>query len=175
MTDSAVRVRTEETTKRRVAEARWHRESSTFTCTISPADHPSAEPSLRERVDTALGIEAPVRRVILGDIDVLLDDADRPASIELYTNPARWKRAPAEDIGPLKAADVKLEATWDENGIASQSAPVTIEYDAARTTVTLRLGAPALRWVTAAEGMLIGIGERDRVAGLRFESVKMDP
>ena len=171
MPSPAVLVHTEAPTERRVATSRWDRESSTFSCAIAPATEAAADGSLRARVDAALHVEAPARRVVIGEVDVLLDAADRPASIEVYTNPAQWKRVAAGAVGTVEAAEVTLAADWDANGIASVEADVVIEHDAAGGTVTLRFGGDAKRWVGGAEGVLFGVGEDDALVAVRCAGV----
>lgn len=167
MPSPAVRVHTGAPGARRVAVARWDRESSTLTCTVAPAAEPAADASLRARVDAALHVEEAAHRVVIGEVDVLLDAADRPASIEVYTSPAQWKRVAAAAEGPAEAAEVTLAADWDANGIASVEADVTIEHDAAGGTVTLRCGGEVTRWLAAAEGLLVGVGEDEGLVALR--------
>jgi hypothetical protein len=158
---------------RRIAHARWDGESSTFTCAIERADEAAPAPSLRNRIDTLLHVEEPERRATLGGVDMLLDEANRPISIELYGNPARWKPVAAESLGVPELADVSLDLSYDVNGIASVDVPVSIEHDAASETLTLRFGEDAARWFTFAEGMSIGVSEKLRLAAIRFQSFKL--
>jgi hypothetical protein len=174
MTTPAVLVRTEALTERRVAASRWDRESSTFSCAIAPATEAAADGSLRAKVDAALHVEAPARRVVIGEVDVLLDAAGRPASIELYTSPAQWRPVTAGATGAVEAAEVTLEASWDANGIASVEAEVAVEHDAAGGTVTLRFGGEAKRWVAAAEGVLFGVGEAEGLVAVRCARVAIE-
>lgn len=171
---SEIRVRVEPPSQRRIATARWDRDSATFCCTIASVDRPRAAPSLRARIDASLRVEAHTRRAVLGDVDVLLDEADRPSSIEVYTNPTQWQRREAEGLGAVEAADVVMEASWDPNGIASVNGSVTIEHDAARTALTLRFGDDAPRWVAYADGMYIGIGADKVLLAMRFEPVTIE-
>jgi len=158
---------------RRAAEACWDGASSTLTCQIRPLDE-GAPPTLRDRIDAALHVAAPVRQAVIGGLDLVLDEDDRPVSMELYTNPLRWTRAEGASPTP-EAADVALELDYDANGIASVDVPLTVEHDPSRGSLTLRFGLEVRRWYAPATGLLLGADSEDRLAAIRCEKVARGP
>lgn len=159
----------------RVAHSGWDSESSTFTCTVRPlVPVEPTPPSLAERINESLHIEPREFRVVLGDIDIILDNDRQPKSIEVYTNPDQWKAcAIVNDKKVGEDEKVDLEVDYDKNNIASIDIPVRIEHDSIRKRLLFRFGSAVSTWHRLADGLLIGLDQESALAAILCERVNM--
>ncbi len=157
----------------------WDRESAVLRTTFTYPQRPTPEPEpLANRIDRQLGISARPYRVLLGSLDLLLEDRRRPDSLELRTNPAHWQRADLPDL-PDKLDDVwaELHVDYDTNQIASLDLPLTLMWDSAGRRLALRFD-PALvlaRWYALADTVALGVTADDRLCELRLHAVAQAP
>ncbi len=162
--------------QRRVAHSCWNGESWTFECTITPIlpAEPSA-PSLAEQLNVALHIRPPVFRLLLGDIDMLLDEDRQPKSIAVYTNPAGWKIC---DISNPQVGDVDekihLEVDIDEHDAVKVDVAVRIEHDPNRQMLLFRWGQAAAVWHRIADGLCFGLDPESRLTEILCERVEIE-
>jgi len=131
-------------------------------------------PALVARINESLHIKPREFRVVLGDIDILLDEDRQPKSIEVYTNPAQWKICAIVN-GPTAGEDEKLdlEVDYDKNNIASIDVPVSIEHDSIRKKLLFRFGSTVNTWHRLANGLLIGLDRESGLAAILCERVDM--
>jgi len=132
-------------------------------------------PSLAEHINESLHIEPRRFRLMLGSIDILLDEDHQPKSIELYTNPTQWKIceiATPNIIGEDEKLD--LEVDYDKNNIASIDIHVSIEHDPRRNRVLFRLGSAVSKWHRIATGLLLGLDRKGRLSEILCEDVNME-
>jgi hypothetical protein len=160
-----------------VARTRWDAESSLLCCDF---DYPGARrpaTTLRDHIDDGLGLGAELRRIVLGELDLVIQAPHRASSLELYTNPDRWCRRQATALPPDRPPIMAdFAVTYDVNGIASFELPLEFLRDDTGRQLTLRLitaPAPELRWFELADTVAAGLDPRDRLVELRLTGVAL--
>jgi hypothetical protein len=115
--------------------------------------------SLADQINAQLGILAPHGRIVIGDLDVLVDAESRLTSMEIRTNPQTWKaeaiEAPQATLAP---ASMRFLSAFDENQIARHDLTVQISQDQARKVVRFNLGRDApSKWGRLASDVVVGL------------------
>lgn len=139
----------------------WDRESLLLSLTFTYSDD-NAEPHdlrLVDWIDQSFGIDQRGYRLVLGEMDILLDAKKRIRSIDIRTNPITWQRCP---LPPLPnrpdAVCVDFVVEYDENLIASYDLPIQIIQDRTRRELSFSFGDYASsRWVMGADGFVVGM------------------
>lgn len=139
----------------------WDRDalilSSTFTYSDENADPHNLK--LSDRIDRDFGIEGGSYRLILGEMDILLDSNMRIRSMEIRTNPSMWQRGSLLPF-PIRpdAVFVDFAVEYDENRIASYEFPIQIVQDQARHELNFSFGDyTSSHWAAGADSFIIGM------------------
>jgi hypothetical protein len=125
--------------------------------------------NLREDIDRQLGIRAPERRIVLGDLDVLLDPSGHIKAMEIRTNPRYWQRASLPPLsGAASPVHAQLRAAYDANGVASFPDEVEIALDPKTHTVRCRFKARDVsQWGALTDNIIVGVDADGRWSELR--------
>jgi hypothetical protein len=153
------------------ASVLWDDESSVLSlsinCQLPLANMPE---STAGEINRLLHIEDASYRIVVGNIDMLLDTTRRLVSLDIRTNPRNWRH---ESLIPMMGeptrAFLRFLADFDENNIASCDIPVTVLRDPSCNELSLRLGEyAASKWILVAEGLVAGLTLDDHLCELRL-------
>lgn len=155
----------------------WSTESFTLTIQFQGRPKPQ-ETVLGKQLNQRFGIEPLPYRVVLGDIEVMLEKVDLLQSIEIYTNIDQWQRArlPVLPNHP-PSASVAFEVEYDGNNIASLDVAHTILWDGTSQQLALRLGGPCVpaHWYAVADTVFFGLTDDDRLCEVRCTRIVIQP
>lgn len=159
------------------ASTSWDPESGVLETVFAYPQRPTASSSsLRDRIDQTVGIPLQRRRVVLGEVDVLLEERDRLESIQLRTQPAEWEQVSLARLPP-GASEVWIEfrVDYDQNQIASLDLPVRILWDKDSSQVAFRFPCESLvRHVLAlADTVAVGLDDDFALCEFRFSDVRV--
>ena len=147
---------------------RWDDES--LVLSVSLLTEPAPTRSMADLIDIGLGIQPAFGRVVMGDLDVLVDAQGRIVSMEIRTNPATWSdEAISSLLEPLPPVSIRFSVAFDENEIARYDLSVRISRDRANRIVRLRLsdGTPT-RWARLANDVIVGITTQGHLGEVRL-------
>ena len=157
------------------ATSSWDGDSSTLRITFAYPERPPPETTdVQRRIEHDVGIEAPTYRVVLGDLDLLLEDSRRWAALDVRTNPASWLRAPlpapSDDPDEIWA---EFGVEFDANRIASLDLAADVLWDRAGRRLAFRFdpGEGGVRWCAVADRVLLGLDADGRLCELRLQAV----
>ncbi|HYO58208.1 hypothetical protein [Archangium sp.] len=149
--------------------------TETFTLTIQFQGRPEPqEVALSKQLDRRFGIETLPYRIVLGNIEVMLEKVDLIQSIDIYTNIDQWQRARLSVLPThLQNALVAFDVEYDGNHIASLEVPHTIIWDDTSQQLALCLGAPSVpaRWYAVADTVFFGLADDCRLCEVRCTQV----
>lgn len=159
------------------ASTSWDPESGVLETAFTYPQRPTASSaSLRERIDQTVGIQPQRYRVVLGDVDILLQEKDRLESIQVRTQPAEWEEVSLARV-PAGATDVWIEfrVDYDRNQIASLHLPVRILWDENSFQLAFRFpcrGSVSYS-LAVADTVAVGLDDDFVLCELRFRDVRV--
>lgn len=127
------------------------------------------EPStLADQINRHLGIGPDEPRIVIGDLDILLDSKGHMRTCEIRTNPKRWVQRQMRPLPPnTEPVWAEFSTTYDKNRVARHSVPVEIAEDG--TNLSLLFGAePPGRWGAIASNAVVGVTQDGHLCELRF-------
>lgn len=139
----------------------WDQDSLTLSLLITYLDKDTKLQNLKlsEKLDQDFIIEQGDYRLILGEMDILLDSNKRIKSLEIRTNPLSWRSCsllPTPSI--LEAVFLDFVVDYDENRVASYDLPIRIMQDLSRRELTFSFGDFATsRWALVADSFVVGM------------------
>jgi hypothetical protein len=144
---------------------------------VGESDAPANPPNLSAQIESLQGIRQRNHRIVLGDLDILVDMEERVRSLEIRTNPRRWGVASLPSLpDALDAVFLRLLVSYDTNGIAIYNVPITVTCDPSLNEVRFAFGEyVSSRWFSAADGLVIGTTLDDYLSELRFSGVGLPP
>lgn len=154
-----------------IARSSWDSESYTLSCELEPAVV-VADATLASEIDARLGIHPQPRRLVIGDVDVSLDENDRPISIELYTNPREWDTATLpHPLAPPGELHLNMRLLPDAAFRIDTS--YRLKWDSQTRTLAVVFSRGVHTWYQIAEGLLFGASstEEGSLCEIRFEGV----
>jgi hypothetical protein len=161
MIDKPPRIVLEPRHTRCTSQGHWDEESLLVSVTLDYEDRkePAKKVRLADTIDEDLGIGQRGFRVVLGDMDILLDSNGRMRSLELRKSPNGWEpfslRAVPRD---LQAAFVRFMVNYDANSIASYRVPIRVLKDRSRREVAFAFADfAASHWAAIADHLLVGL------------------
>jgi hypothetical protein len=136
----------------------WDEESQTISATVKRQT--TAPPNLARHIERTLFEIDADRRLVLGDLDILLDGNGHFNALEMRIGPqASWQRRPTPT--PLSIdgpSDVAFDVDFDTNGIAVVEISVVNFFDAATGTLCFQIkGASAVRHLQLADKLSFGV------------------
>ena len=144
----------------------WDPESFVLSAVIS-SDVTRFEPStLADQINRNLGIGPEERRLVIGDLDILLDSKGRMRTFEIRSNPARWTQRHLPALPASEPVSAEISASYDENWIARLSLPVQITVDG--DTLSLSFGSEAEHWGAIASNAAVGVDQDGQLCEFRF-------
>ena len=146
----------------------WDDESMVLSVSLLSEAPPVA--SMADQIDLNLGIRAPYGRVVIGDLDVLVDSEGRIVSMEIRTNPAAWSdEAIPASSDSFPTVSMRFPDDFDDNQIARYDVPVRLSQDRSRRVVRLRLGEGASsQWARLASDVIIGVTAQAYLSEVRL-------
>jgi hypothetical protein len=155
------------------AATRWDPDSNVLTSAIT--DLPLSakpEPTLGAAIDARFGIDGS-HRLVIGELDIMLDAVGRLRSIEMYTSPVTWERAAFE--APQQHAEyvwMAFDVSYDTNRLGHVETPTHVSWDGSQQVV-IRVGAPRqlARRVALADTLFAGIDVDATLLELHFQAV----
>jgi hypothetical protein len=139
---------------------RWDQESLLLSLSLTYEDgKPTSDgPKLADTIDKHLGIGQSDYRVILGDMDILLNPGQRMKSLELRSNPSAWQPASLLPVpGNSRAVFLRFAVNYDTNGIASYRVPVRVLRDLSRRELSFVFADfAASQWAVLADELAVG-------------------
>lgn len=136
----------------------WDEESQTISATVER--QATAPPNLARHIERTLFEIDADRRLVLGDLDILLDAEGRFNALEMRIGPrASWQQRPIPASLSIDGpADVAFDGDFDTNGIAVVQATVVPFFDAATGTLCLQIKeARAVRHLQLADTLRFGV------------------
>lgn len=136
----------------------WDEESKTISAKV---DRQATAPhNLARHIERTLFEIDADRRLMLGDLDILLDGESRFNALEIRIGPrASWQQRPIP--APLSIdnpADIAFDVDFDTNGIAVVETSVGTFFDAATGTLCFQIkGASAERHLQLADKLCFGV------------------
>jgi hypothetical protein len=143
----------------------WDEASQTISATVER--QPTAPPSLAQHIERTLFEMDAERRLVLGDLDILLDRENRFNALHIRIGPrASWPQQPiASPLSNDGPADVAFDVDFDTNGIAVVEATVATCFDAATGTLCFRIkDTRAVRHLRLADKLSFGVDGDERLA-----------
>ncbi len=115
--------------------------------------------NLSEKLDRKFGIHQDGYRLVLGEMDILLDSDQCMQAVEIRTNPFTWQR---DSLRPLSKnpdpARVYLVADYDANRLASYEIPIRITRDVPNQALSFSFGNFAsFNWTMISENFFAGM------------------
>lgn len=173
MTDEAPQIRFLHRSEPQQAEVRWDPESFVLSALIGTGMVRLEPLSIADQMNRHLGIAPDAPRIVIGDLDILLDAKGHIRTVEIRTNPQLWTRrrlrALPEDLEPVWA---EFSATYDENRIAIYSLPVEIIVDGQHISLSFGSGT-AERWGALASNVVLGTTDNGHLRELRFTDTRL--
>jgi hypothetical protein len=136
----------------------WDEESQTISATVERQT--TAPPNLARHIERTLFEIDADRRLVLGDLDILLDGEGHLNALEMRIGPqASWQQRPTPT--PLSIdgpSDVAFDVDFDTNGIAVVETSVGTFFDAATGTLCFQIkGASTVRHLQLADKLCFGV------------------
>lgn len=143
----------------------WDEASQTISATVER--QPTASASLAQHIERTLFEMDTERRLVLGDLDILLEGENRFNALDMRIGPrASWRQRPAPAYLSMDGpADIAFDAEFDANGIAVVEATVGAFFDAATGTLCLQIkdASSAVRHLRLADKLSFGVDDDGRL------------
>lgn len=157
------------------AQTCWDTESAILHADfVYPEQNPGRPDTLREYLDQRLEIHPRPRRVIFGNVDIMLDPANRLELIESRTSPGLWRKVALPEI-PIGLEQVRIEfqVEYDLNQIAKVNLAVATLWDPFNKRLALRFQLPPedSRWYSVADTAAIRLKVDGTLCELAFQDV----
>lgn len=155
----------------------WDQDSLVLSVSLTylDTDNQAQNLKLADRLDQDFGIEQGGYRLILGEMDMLLDSGKRIKSLEIRTNPLTWQLCSVRPIpSEPHAVLVDFVVDYDENGIASYKVPVRIIRDVSRRELSFSFeNLAASYWALIADNLIIGATLDNYLSEIRLIDVNI--
>jgi len=147
-----------------------HWDDESMVLSVSLLSEAPPVPSMADLIDIDLGIRSPYGRVVIGDLDVLVDSEGRIVSMEIRTNPAAWSdETIAASSDSFPTVSMRFPVAFDENQIARYDVPVGFSQDRSRRIVRLRLGeGTSSQWARLASDVIVGVTTQGYLSEVRL-------
>ncbi len=139
---------------------KWDNESLILTLSLNhQEDSESKEYKLARTIDEQLGIIKSDFRIILGEMDILLDTNQYITSMQIRTNPSNWLQVSLPSVpNNLDPVFPIFQVEYDENYIVSYTVPIQIMQDVPQQQLSFLFGDYiSSRWVNIADGVVLGL------------------
>jgi hypothetical protein len=160
MNTKPIRLKTESRHYQCYASTNWEQDSLTLSVIFTYSDDDSDQNTwtLSDRLSQEFNIDQGDYRIVLGEMDVLLDKSRRLKSMEIRTNPATWDSGTLLPVsGGQDDMSIDFMVDYDENRIASHDLPIRIIYDQSNRALSFYFADFASsRWVAVADGFVVG-------------------
>jgi len=152
-------------------EILWDAESLTLSVSFAGLGAaPPWTPPLVSQIGSAVGIADPAHRLALGDL-VLTGESNRLlCAFDIRRAPEAWLRHALDPIGVSTKGAVRLEAAFDDNGLASIDVDIDMVMDEARGLLSIRR-RPVIAvatWVEVATAVWVGLGDTGGIVEIRM-------
>jgi hypothetical protein len=139
----------------------WDQDSLTLSVlfTYSANETSQSDMSLSDRLSQEFGIGQGDYRLVIGDMDLLLDRNKRIESLEIRTNPVTWESCELLPVsGKQEAMNIDFIVDYDENRIASYDLPIRIIRDHSMGVLSFCFGGyTSSQWSCIADGFIVGM------------------
>jgi hypothetical protein len=161
-----------------IAKTWWESESSILQTTFQYPKKRSSQTAgnLEEHINKEFGIDNPFYRIIISEIDMVLEDKNRIHSIEIRTNPKNWLHVSLPTLpSNITSVWTTFKVDYDVNQIATVSVPVEILWDAQTCQVAFRFNGNSkhCQWNALADKVAVGHDNHGILYELRFADVIM--
>ena len=139
---------------------KWDNESLILTLSFCYQDDSESKiNNLARTIDEHLGIGKRDFKIILGDMDILLDTNQHIRSLEIRTNPSSWLHVSLSTIpDDLNSVFPRFQVEYDENNIVSYNVPIQIIQDIPQRQLSFFWGDHvSSQWVNIADGVVLGL------------------
>jgi hypothetical protein len=150
---------------------RWDGDSLTLSCALAYArKYGPPNNNLAKEINHLFDIPDHQYRIILGDMDILINSELRIESFEIRTNPADWEPLPLQSLpSKLDNVFVSFLTDYDLNHIASYDVSIRIVWDTSQRQVGFLFGDHASsQWVRVADNIVIGLTLDNYLSELRL-------
>lgn len=139
----------------------WDQESLVMLVTLTNPDKDTTNPDdrLTEIIDQDFSIEQGNYRLVLGEMDILLDSHKNIKSLEIRTNPLTWKQSSLSNIpSNIEDSCIDFDVEYDANQIAYYDSDIRIIRDSSRSELSIKFGKfSTSRWAVIADGLIVGV------------------
>lgn len=171
MTQQTTRVCVDKRLSECLSIVAWDRESSILSISLSYGQGVKTQPrTLADEIGDQLGMAESNYRLVVGNVDILLDNERRMVSLDIRTNPRDWQSNPLAPItNGSQTAFVRYLADYDKNGIASIDASVRICHDLSSNQLAIQFGdCESEKWVRVADSIAAGLTLNNYLSELRL-------
>lgn len=158
------------------SQIQWDEDSFLLSIFFHYSNGKIEKSSLSEKLDRVFGIGQGEYRIVLGDLEILLDVRKRITLIEIRTNPLLWKQESLRPVpSVLETVFVDFLVDYDENRIAQYDAPIQIIRDLSSQTLSFSFGDFfSSQWRAISQEFLIGTTLDGFLSEFRITGVKSD-
>lgn len=156
----------------------WDQDSLTVSVQFSYSANETSQSdlTLSDRLSQEFSIEQGDYRLVIGDMDVLLDQNRRIQSLEIRTNPVTWESCELLPMsGKQEAINIDFIVDYDENRIASYDLPIRIMRDQSMRALSFCFGDySSSQWSSIADGFIVGMTADHYLSEFRLLDFKLN-
>lgn len=147
----------------------WDQDSHVVSARV--LREPVEPANLAGQINSALIQAEPERRLMVGDLDLLLDRQGLLTSLEIRVGPrASWHALALPCIvNAQEPVDIVFDTVFDDNGVAVVEANVTVAFDSVASEFALRIGGSAsTRYLKLSDNIHFGTNTSGRLSEVRI-------
>lgn len=157
------------------AQSTWDKDSNVLSFIIDyPQGMHDLKSDLQNQIDSSVGIKIPEYNLLLGDVELCLNEFKQISSIEFRTNPNNWTNSNLNKVAiDTQPIWLDFQVNFDENGHAF----VDLDYEVCFDSKTEQLGLVFQNdtqcvWHNFTDNAYIGLDNKHQLVSLRFKNIK---
>jgi len=158
-----------------VAKSVWDKDSYVLSFIIDyPQGTHDPKSDLQQQIDTAVGIKIPEYNLLLGDVELCLNEYKQIISIEVRTNPSNWTisnlNQVARDSNPIW---LDFQVNFDENGRSFVDLNYEVFFDPKTEQLAFVFqNIEQQDWYNFTNNACIGLDNNHQLVSLQFFDIK---
>jgi len=153
----------------------WDKDSNVLSFIIDyPRGMHDLKSDLQNQIDSTVGIKIPEYNLLLGDVELCLNEFKQITSIEFRTNPNNWTISDLNKIAiDTKPIWLDFQVTFDENGHTFVDLKYEVCFDPKTEQLALVFQNEAQTvWYNFTDNAYIGLDNKHQLVSLRFKDIK---
>ncbi len=157
-----------------VAKCFWDKDSYVLSFIIDyPHGMYDPKSDLQQQIDSSVGIKIPEYNLLLGGIELCLNELRQVTSIDVRSNPSNWKISNIDEVAEdAQSVWLDFQVVFDENAHCF----VDLDYDICFDPKTKQLAfvfqsETQSEWYGFADNAYIGLDSNHQLVSLKFSNI----